>query len=168
MNTPTAAALVKPVWETSPVKTPEQIREETLQTWLDCQRVAKEAIERERAARAAVVAAFPIPAGKKEGTVNIPLNNGYGLKVVLKQNYNIDQSNVDAALEAIEALGAEGQFIAERLVKFKADLSLTEYRMLADDNATKAQKEIKKLIDGVLTITDGTPTLELKEPKAKV
>ncbi len=167
MNTPTAAALVQPVWNMPVELTPEQKREQALQKWLDSKKALDAAKAAELEYRNAVVAAFPIPAGKKEGTVNIPLNNGYGLKVVLKQNYNINQADIDKALDEIEQVSAEGKFIAERLVKFKADLSISEYRPLCDENATADQKRIKMLIDSVLTITDGTPTLELKEPKAK-
>jgi len=167
MNMPTAAALVAPVWNMPVTLTPEQKREQELGKWLAAKAALDAAKAAEIKARKAVIAAFPLPADKKEGTVNVPLNNGYSLKVVLKQNYNIDQDNVDAALDAIEQSGPDGKFIVDRLVKFKGELSISEYRLLADENATAEQKAIKKLIDGVLTITDGTPTLELKEPKGK-
>lgn len=102
------------------------------------------------------------------GTNTYELGKGYEVKGVRKLNYNLanGQGQTEAALDEIAKLGNEGQFIAERLVGWTPKLSLYEYKKLEPDN-NPTHKRIKEIIDGVLTITDGTPTLEVKKPKAK-
>ena len=95
----------------------------------------------------------------KEGVNNIELGNGYKLKATLKYNYVIDNNKIDSALDKLAKINNEGSFIAERIVKWKADLVLKEYREL--------EPQYKKIIDEVLTIKDAAPTLEIIEPKAK-
>lgn len=96
---------------------------------------------------------------KLEGTENIELQNGYKAKIVKKQNRNVDQEKVNDALDQIENTGEAGKLIAERLIKWKADLSKTEYDLLSDAH--------RKIIDTVITVTPGTPTLEIVAPKSK-
>lgn len=101
------------------------------------------------------------------GTNTFDLGQGYELKGVRKLNYSLtngDNQTADA-LDAIEKLGNEGAFIADRLVKWKPELSITEYKAL--DAANPTHVKIKGLIDAVLTITDGSPELNVKEPKNK-
>jgi hypothetical protein len=93
------------------------------------------------------------------GTTNISLPKGFVLKCVKKVNYNVDQKNIKVALAAIAKLGNEGEFIAGRLIKWKAELSLTEYKQIPDS--------VKKIIDGAITIVPAMPTLEIVEPKKK-
>jgi hypothetical protein len=110
-----------------------------------------------------------VPKGH-EGTNNVELGSGFTLKAVIKYNYKLDSDNnkVEAALDAVAAVGNEGKFIAERLVNWTPSLSLSEYRMLVEDaKNSAAKKEMLDAINLVLTITDGAPTLEIKEPKAK-
>lgn len=95
---------------------------------------------------------------KKSGTERIELANGYEAKAVKKVNYNLNQDLVNDCLDAIENIGgAEGKIIAERLVKWKADLSMTEYKLL--------DPKYKVLIDKAITTTDGAPSLEIVAPK---
>lgn len=102
-----------------------------------------------------------------KGTERVPLGNGYEAKVVKKITYGfqktvdgkIDKKAIDAALTAIEDTGDVGKYIADQLVKWTPELSLTEYNKLNDN--------IKALIDPVIRTTDGTPTLEILEPKTK-
>lgn len=94
---------------------------------------------------------------KTEGTQTISLGNGWKLKAVKTLNYNLDKDEVDAALANIEESCENGQFIAERLVKFKPELSVSEYK--------KLDASAKKLIDAVLTTKPGTPQLKLEGPK---
>ena len=94
-----------------------------------------------------------------EGINNIELGNGYKLKATLKYNYVIDNNKIDSALDELAKINNEGSFIAERIVKWKADLVLKEYREL--------EPQYKKIIDEVLTIKDAAPTLEIVEPKVK-
>ena|ERR1700761_6153677 len=96
---------------------------------------------------------------KSEGTNTVELGNGYQLKYVFKQNYKIDNKNIDNVLDEIAKTGNEGSFIVERLVSWKPSLKLTEYREL--------DSKYKIIFDKVLTITDAAPDLEICEPKRK-
>ncbi len=103
---------------------------------------------------------FACDSNKKTGTENIELSNGYKAKVVKKINYNVKQDEVNAALDKIENIGGEaGKLIVERLIKWKAELSKTEYDLL--------DPKYKVIIDEVITTSDGTPSLEIITPKSK-
>ena len=97
----------------------------------------------------------------REGTENFELGNGYKLKAVFKISRNLNNENeaVDKVLSKIEKTGPEGVFIAERLVKWKPELSLTEYKKLPE--------KFKKLFDEVVTSKEAMPALELVAPKSK-
>ena len=101
------------------------------------------------------------PEALREGTENLELGNGYKLKAVFKISRNLNNENdaVDKVLSKIEKAGAEGQFIAERLVKWKPELSVSEYKKLPE--------KFKKMIDEVVTSKEATPSLELVAPKSK-
>lgn len=102
---------------------------------------------------------FKGEADTRSGTENFELNGGAKLKAVFRLNYKLDASRVDEALSKIENTGPNGDFIAERLVKFKPELSVSEYKLLPE--------KIRDIIDTVLTISSGTPSLEYVEPKTK-
>lgn len=159
MNTPTAATLLNPTWTAG--KTKEQL----MQEWIDSEAALKTAKETEMNLRLLVVERFPELVAKKEGTVYAPLANGWQLKAVKKQNYNLKAADVDDALEKYEkAAGTPEEFgrrklITERLVSWKPTLSVKEYRELDADAL--------KFITPILTITDGSPSLELVPPKTK-
>ena len=101
------------------------------------------------------------PEALREGTENVELGNGYKLKAVFKISYTFNnaEDGVDKALSKIEKAGTEGAFIAERLVRWKPELSVTEYKKLPE--------KFKKLIDEVLVTKESTPSLELVAPKSK-
>lgn len=110
---------------------------------------------------------FPKP---QEGTQRKELGNGYELKAVVKYNYNLaDNETVEKCLDHISALGNEGSFIADRLVSWKPNFLKTEYNDLLE-RKSKGDERAAKILDIVndmLTITDGAPTLDIVEPKAK-
>lgn len=144
-----------------PKKTPQAI----LTEW----QKASEQLERAKAVelklRAEVVEAFPFDHNKVAGTQYTPLANGWRLKLVTKQNYNLAdaEGQTDAALAAIERSGrpedaSANKLIAERLVKWKPQLSLKEYELLSSEH--------RAMLSNCLTITPGAPSLELVEPKA--
>lgn len=131
-------------------------------SWENAKAASANAVELERNLRSQVMAiCFP---NAKVGTNNLELGRGYTLKAVKKLNYKLDNDTVDAAIEKVEALGNEGAFLAERLVKFKPELSVSEYNKL--DAANPTHVKIKALIDDVLTISDGSPTMEVVKPKS--
>jgi hypothetical protein len=99
-------------------------------------------------------------ADAQEGTHNLDLGSGYKLKAVVKNNYTLaDNEAVDAALSKLRKVGNEGEFLADRVIGWTPKLSLSEYREL--------QPQYKAVIDTVLTIKPGAPSLELVEPKGK-
>lgn len=89
------------------------------------------------------------------GTHHFDTPDGRDLVCVKKLNYKLDKDmTADAQTQIAVLIGVE---LATRLVSWKPDLSLTEYKKLPD-----AAREI---IDRALTITPATPTLELRTKK---
>jgi len=89
------------------------------------------------------------------GTHHFDTPDGRDLVCVKKLNYKLDKDTTAEAQSVIATLiGVE---LASRLVSWKPDLSLTEYKKLPDN--------ARVIIDRALTITPATPTLELKVKK---
>lgn len=138
----------------------------TLALWEKAKATLDKAKEAEMALRKEYVALASDPT-KEKGTENILLENGYKAKVVKKINYgfikdadgNTDWEAVMNAQDAIEKLGNEGAFIAERLFKWSADLSVSEYN--------KLDPKYKAIADKVIVTSEGSPTLEIVAPKNK-
>lgn len=144
---------------------PNLERDNEILAWQEASKVLEAAKTREMELRKAVMARnFP---NANVGTNNLELGMGYKLKAVRKLNYNLanGEGETDKACDEIAKLGNEGQFLAERLVGWTPKLSLTEYNKLEASNPTHAK--IKAIIDAVLTVTDGAPTLEVVPPKGK-
>lgn len=153
-----------------PIPTPEEIRDMSKDALLLRQQQYAAELKRlqlvENLLRAEVVNRY---FGKDivEGVNNYDLGKGYTLKVTHSYNYSLSESEkprngglakaTSFALARIRNMGNEGAFIADRLVKWKPDLSLTEYRMLNDD--------FKKVIDEALTVSVAAPKVEISEPK---
>ena len=136
-------------------------RDAKILAWEQALKALAAAKDAEAALRKEVLAeAFAFdPEALREGTENFELGNGYKLKAVFKISRNLNNENeaVDKVLSKIEKAGAEGQFIAERLVKWKPELSVSEYKKLPE--------KFKKMIDEVVTSKEATPSLELVAPK---
>lgn len=111
--------------------------------------------------------AFPL-AGRKEGVNNLELGDGRTVKLGHKVNYKLvgDNEAIEKAEDACEQIGNEGSFLAERIITWEAKFSKSEYNKLDTSNPTHAK--VKAEIDKVLEISNGTPSLEVKEPKAKL
>jgi hypothetical protein len=144
-----------------------------LMLWVHSKKILETAKSDEMEIRKTAVKIYvPKPS---EGMNTVELGNGFKLKAQVSYNYNLDPDNakVEAALDAIAALGNEGPFIAERLVKWTPDFLLTEYRLLQDDVQNKDSarhefsKKVLKILESVLTLTDAAPKLEIKEAKKK-
>ena len=136
-----------------------QERDTLIQNWLDAKSASTAAVELERNLRQAVMLAFYPEQQPEKGTFNQELGNGYKLKFGFKQNLNLNAALVNDVLSEIERAGEEGKFIAERLVKFKPELSLTEYNNLSDN--------YRRIIDRIVTTKPAAATIEFVEPKAK-
>lgn len=144
----------------------EKVRDHLLVSWQEAKEALEKAKEAEMFLRKKVVD-FAFDPNKQSGTENVDLGNGYKLKAVKKLNYGfiknaenkLDKAAIDKALAKIEKDGAVGELIAERLVKWTPDLSLSEYKLLSDKH--------KAIIDSVIVTSEGSPTLEIVEPKNK-
>ena len=138
-------------------------RDAKILAWEQTVKALAAAKDAEAALRKEVLAeAFAFdPEALREGTENFELGNGYKLKAVFKISRNLNNENeaVDKVLSKIEKTGPEGAFIAERLVKWKPELSVSEYKKLPE--------KFKKLFDEVVTSKEAMPALELVAPKSK-
>jgi hypothetical protein len=172
----TVEAIVRPSWLTNEIETLLEAKGFPLSTdgmlmlWKETKERLSNFKEIEMDYRK-ICAAFLVP-DKVEGTTNVELGLGYVAKVVTKYNYNLNSDNdkIWSALSDIESVGNEGKFIAERLVSWTPNFLKTEYTTLQEASAkgSDSAKVILKIInDKMLTITEGAPTLEIKEPKAK-
>ena len=140
-------------------------RDRLLLSWEESKKALEVAKEKEMEQREAVVA-FAFDPNKESGTERIELGNGYQAKAVKKVNYGfvktedgkLNKAAIDKALSKIEKTGPAGELIAERLVKWTPDLSLTEYKQLPE--------KLKSIIDEVIVTSEGAPTLEIITPKA--
>jgi hypothetical protein len=142
--------------------------DQLLLLWEQKKRAIETAKEEELELRKYIVKReFPKP---NEGMNTKELGQGYQLKAAIKYNYNLaDNDTVEACLEKISAMGNAGSAIADRLVSWKPNFLLTEYRQLCEDKekGSKFADECLKVIGEMLTITEAAPTLEIKEPKAR-
>lgn len=142
--------------------------DQLLLLWSDKKKAVERAKEEEMDLRKYIVAReFPKPS---EGMNNKDLGNGYVLKAAIKYNYNLaDNDTVEATLEKLSKLGNAGSAISDRLVSWKPNFLLTEYRQLQQDKEKGMQfaSQALDIINEMLTITEGAPTLEIKEPKVK-
>jgi hypothetical protein len=142
--------------------------DQLLLLWNDMKKAIEDAKTAELELRKYIVKReFPKP---QEGMNTKELGAGYQLKAAIKYNYNLaDNEIVEKCLDHISALGNEGPFIADRLVSWKPSFLLTEYRELCErkDKGDERAIKILNIVNDMLTITEGTPTLEIKEPKVK-
>lgn len=116
----------------------------------------KAAKEAEAQLRAEVISLFSerVNDANASGVENIDTGMGK-LKITHKLNYTLGNADlVDKALDLIEKSQEGGNVIAERLVSWKPELSIREYKLLS------AQQ--KAYIDTVLTVKPGTPSVELE------
>jgi hypothetical protein len=143
-------------------------QDELLMLWAVKKNAIELAKEEEIELRKYIVGrAFP---KKEEGMNNLDLGNGYTLKAGIKYNYNLaDNDTVEAGLNKISSIGNQGTFIADRLVSWKPNFLLSEYRVLQEekDKGDKTAIEILNVVNSFLTISEAAPSLEIKAPKGK-
>jgi hypothetical protein len=139
-------------------------RNHLLEIWQDSKNALETAKAKEMYLREIAVNFMANPA--KVGRVDtVDLANGYKAKLKIPINYGfvkdsdgkLDKTRLDKALSKIEKDGGAGELIAERLVKWTPALSLTEYKLLTPKHLA--------IINEVLITSEGTPTLEIVEPK---
>lgn len=168
MNNPwETPALAVPVAPVNPFKdwTPDQV----LRAHQEAELRLGKAKELEMALRLEVVARYFANETKPKGTFNFELGNGYKLKLEKKQYIKVgdipEGKALEDTLDEIAKIGNVGSVLADRLVKFSPELSVTEYNKL--DDADDQEKRIKALIDAHITVTPATPTIKIVEPKNK-
>jgi hypothetical protein len=149
---------------TNPLDTMNE--DQLLLLWADKKAAIETAKAEEMELRKYIVAReFP---KKEEGTNTKELGEGYKLKAVVKYNYNLASNDiVEECLDHISALGNEGSFIADRLVSWKPNFLKTEYNALLERKEKGDERAIKILdiVNKMLVISEGAPTLEIVEPK---
>jgi len=142
--------------------------DQLLMLWDSKKKAIEAAKEEEMDLRKYIVGrAFP---KKQEGTNTKELGNGYQLKAAIKYNYNLaDNDTVEDCLSRIAKIDNTGAFIADRLVSWKPNFLLTEYKALVEDKekGSKSAENILNIVNQMLTITEAAPSLEIKEPKGK-
>lgn len=127
-----------------------------LSLWREAKAAFEAAQANERALRKEVIELFSEHAGENDmfkGTENVETGIGQ-VKMVHKIDYKVttDDDKLDAALEAIEKSQLGGNVIADRLIVYKAELSVSEYNKLTD-----AQRQI---IDRVITAKPASKELK--------
>jgi len=129
-----------------------------LANWKAADEAKKAATAKELECRNEVIALFSTNTDDmRSGVENVDLGfDKWELKIQHKLNYKLaDTDAINAALAAIAASMEGGRIIAGRLVKWKPELSVSEYNLLAGGQ--------RVLIDKVLTITPATKAIELKQ-----
>ena len=138
------------------IKTSANYRMAVLDAWIAAKRAFLDAQTKERELRAEVLALFSdrMNDSMASGVENVDTGIGK-LKVTHKLEYKLDADNdkVDAMLDKIEKSQEGGNVIAERLVVWKPEISVREYKLLAP-----AQKAV---VDTILTIKQASKSVEL-------
>ena len=127
--------------------------------WKESQKELARIKKEEMELRNKVIAVIFNPSPDAEGTQNFDLGNNYKLKAVFKQSYSLQNKDgqLDKAIARMEKLGDEAEYIIDRLIKWKPELSISEYKNLPNAYC--------KILESALTIKPSAPSLELVEPK---
>jgi hypothetical protein len=131
-------------------------REAVINEWIAAKRALDDAKTREAAARLALIATVSdIADPMATGTENVDVGTGT-IKIVRALNYKLtaDNDGIDNVLDQIEKSMEGGNIIAERLVKWKGELSVSEYKLLSPEN--------KARIDRILETKPAAPSVEFK------
>jgi len=133
-------------------------QDQLLSAWKAADNAKKEATAKELELRNKVIEAFSDITDEMHKSIeNIDLGyDRYELKIGHKLNYKLaDSEAVKLALQQIATSVEGGHIYAERLVKWKPELSVSEYDKLPGG--------LRSTIDRVLTITPATKSLEIKQ-----
>lgn len=94
------------------------------------------------------------PEGLKKGINKFPMDDGFVINATGVLNYKVDEAAAPAVLKTIKE---RFKFDAKECIRTKLELAQGNYNKLPDD--------VKKVFDEALTITPGTPQLEIVKPK---
>lgn len=129
-----------------------------LARWQAAKQAVVQATAIENELRAQVIATFSTETDEmKSGVENIDLGfDKWELKITHKLNYKLgDIIAVKEALGRIASSIDGGHIIADRLVKWKPEVAVSEYNLL--DGGQRA------IFDRVLTITPASKSIEIKQ-----
>lgn len=94
------------------------------------------------------------PKGLAKGVNKADLEGGFQMKATPAYNYKLDEAKLPIVLKGIKE---KFKINLPLLVKTKLELSVGEYGKLSD--------EVKEAFNDCLTITNGTPQVEIVLPK---
>ena len=127
------------------------VTQEDMNLWFQLQEQLTKLKDQEMALRKKIFAGkFPDP---QEGTNTLALSDGY----VLKGQYKIDRMVDEAVLTTLNSVFKEHKIDVKKLVIYKPELSIREYRLLTEEQM--------KLFDQALLIKPGSPAMEITKPK---
>jgi hypothetical protein len=135
-----------------------QEQTDLLASWQAAKIAAANAVMNERDLRAKVIETFSTETDEmKSGVENIDLGfDKWELKITHAVDYKLaDSDAVKMALAQIAASIEGGSIIADRLVKFKPELSASEYKLLNGGQ--------RAIINRVLTIKPASKSIEIKQ-----
>lgn len=122
-----------------------------LAAWIIADKKMRIAVQEELDARAHLqTLAFPTPT---EGTNNAPLPDGTILKGMFRNNYTLSGSETENMLKKLP------KAVAANLIKWKPELSTSAYKALEPAH--------RAIVNSVLTIKPGRPSLEIVTPKER-
>lgn len=131
----------------------DTLTSEELDTWYKMATELKKLRASEILLRKAIFTkVFPAP---REGTNNYKLADDYVLKGTYSLERNVDEALLDAQLKVMRAAGIN----TDDLFVYKPRLAKGEYNTLT--------AEQQHLVDQVLVIKPGSPSLEITKPKSK-
>jgi hypothetical protein len=137
----------------------ELSKDALLLAWKTAKEQLTTATATERELRAKVIEAFStINDEMHSGVENVDLGfDRWVLKIDHKLNYKLNGDNqlIALVLTQIATSREGGNLLAERLVKWKPEISVSEYKLL--DGGQRV------MIDKILTITPATKALELTQ-----
>lgn len=128
-----------------------------LSAWNAAKQALTEATGLERELRARVIEIFSTETNEMaSGIESIDLGDGFDLKINHRLDYKLgDRIEVNDALYKIAASMEGGPVVAERLVKWKPEIAISEYKLLGPIQVG--------LINKVLTIKPATKSIEIKK-----
>lgn len=152
-------------------------RNAEIQTWLSAKPALETAKQYEMDCRNKVTTTlFPTP---KKGTQRYELGGGYKVKLQHTLTYSlgdkekttddglpysIEQQVLDLEAAITEKYPVEGPLLLKRLIKWKPEISGSEYEKL--DKSNEIEAAVQTMISEHLTVKPGSPQLAFEEPKA--
>lgn len=139
----------------------EMSKDALLLAWKTAKQELAASVANERDLRDRVIAAFSTETNEMHsGVENVDLGfDRWILKITHKLDYKLaDADAVKAALAQIATSIEGGNIIADRLVKWKPEISVSEYKLLNGGQ--------RSAIDRVLTIKPATKSIELTQKSA--